>query len=69
MKTLTAAGRLSGWIIAGLVPVMLFFFAFVSPEYLHPLYSTALGQIILAVAAALEIIGFIWIMQLTKLDY
>jgi Flp pilus assembly protein TadB len=69
MKTLTAAGKLSGYIIAGLVPVMLIFFALVSPDYLRPMFATTMGQILLSIAVILELVGFIWIRQLVKLDY
>ena len=69
VKTSTAAGRMSGWIIAGLVPFLLIFFFFVSPAYVAPLLASTLGRWLLALAAVLEVVGFIWIYRLVKIEY
>lgn len=69
VKTLTASGRLSGMLVAGLVPVVLVFFWFVSPAYISILFTSATGRILLVVACALEIAGFIWIRQVVSVEY
>lgn len=67
IKTLTAAGRLSGNLIAGLVPLAMLFFWAVSPSYISVLFSTFLGRLLCALAVALEVAGIVWIWRITRI--
>lgn len=69
IKTLTAAGRTSGLLIAGLVPAVLLFFWLASPSYVQSMFTTGIGRMLLMVAFALELIGFLWIKKIIKIDY
>lgn len=69
IKTLTAAGRMSGYLIAALVPTVLIFFWLVSPAYITVLFYTLLGRMLFILALSLELIGFLWIRKVVKIDY
>lgn len=68
IKSLTAQGRYSGIIIAGLCPVSIFLFSVISPEYISPLYSTRIGNILLILALLFAILGFKSIANITNID-
>lgn len=67
IKTLTAQGRISGYIL-GAVPVFLFFaISGINPEYMSVFYTTFLGTVIIVVALMLEVLAFVIINNMTKL--
>jgi tight adherence protein B len=68
VKALSAEGRLSTWILGGLPPVFLLYITFSKPEYVHPLYSTAIGWILLGVMAVLLTVGVFWMTKVAKVD-
>jgi tight adherence protein B len=66
IKTLTAQGRLSGWVI-GCLPLFLFaLFQFLNPEYTSLLFTHPLGRVMLATGVLLEILGMAVIMRMVK---
>lgn len=66
IKSLTATGRSSGFIIAFLAPAVFLFFWFFSPSYAHVFVETLIGKILLGVVIFLEIVGFLWIQRIVK---
>ncbi len=67
IHTLTAQGRASGVILA-LLPVAMGIFMYItSPEYMRPLLTTRLGQMIIAGAVFLEFIGFLIIRKIVDI--
>ena len=69
IKTLTAQGRYSGWVI-GLLPVVLvLLLSAINREYMSPLYETKTGLLMLGVAASGEVVGFFMINRLVKVDF
>ncbi len=69
VTTATASGRFSGLLIAGLAPLSLIGFLVFSPSYMSILLHTELGHILLALAALLEVIGFLIIWKMVTIDY
>lgn|GEM_PF-5740062 len=66
IKTLTAQGRLSGWVI-GCLPLFLFgLFQFLNPEYTSLLFTHPLGRVMLATGVLLEVLGMAVIMRMVK---
>ncbi len=57
VKALSAEGRLSGYILVGLPPIIFFYMTLANPEYAQVLYTTLPGYLILAVAGVLLAIG------------
>ena len=68
IQAMTAQGLMQGIIIT-LVPLALIIvFSIVNPGYITPLFSTALGLVILAVMFTLQIIGGITIRKIVKIN-
>lgn len=67
IKTLTAQGRASGFVL-GSIPIFLFFaVSWINPGYMSVFYTTTLGMIIIVVALLLEVLAFVIINNMTKL--
>ena len=68
VKTLTAQGRLSGWILI-LTPIALALFMTSSnPDYMDPLFKHPVGQMILVAAIIMEIIGAFVINRIVDIE-
>ena len=68
IKTLTAQGRLSGWILATLPFAVGGMMVMINPRYIEPLFTQKIGQIFVGGALVLELIGFIIIQKIASLD-
>lgn len=68
LRVQTAQTRMSGTIV-GIVPiVVLLVISFMNPEYIKPLFDTKDGQLALALAFGLIIIGFVSIKKISDID-
>lgn len=68
VRTLSAEGRLSAWILS-LVPIVLFVVvSFTTPDYLPELFKTQLGKNLLAAAAFLGVVGILWIRRIIRIQ-
>jgi tight adherence protein B len=67
VKVLTAEGRLSAWILAGLAPFMLLAVQVVNPSYMKPMYH-GLGLIVLLFTAGMVAAGGAIIFRMTKIE-
>lgn len=68
LKTLTAQGRMSSWIIT-LLPIGLgLYLALVSRDYFSPMLHHPLGWFMLFIAAAGNILGWILIQKIVKIE-
>jgi len=68
VKTLTAQGRISGLVI-GLLPVVLFFgIMLINPEYVGVLLERRTGWYLMGGATVSEVIGFIFIRNITNIE-
>ncbi|HEY8415827.1 MAG TPA: type II secretion system F family protein [Thermaerobacter sp.] len=68
VRTLTAQGRLSGWIL-GLLPVALFFLLMIiSPTYVAPLLQQPLGWMLLGAAGVMQVTGALVIRALIRVE-
>jgi tight adherence protein B len=68
VSTLSAEGRLSGWIIGGLPPVFVVYLAIARPEYLSPMLHSSIGLVMLTFAAILMTIGAFWLRKTVRID-
>jgi Flp pilus assembly protein TadB len=68
ISTLTAEGRMSAWVLM-LIPVGLGAFIWsTQPEMSHALFFTGLGHIVLIVIAVLELLSFVWVKKILRVD-
>ncbi len=68
VKSLSAEGKMSAYILGALPPGMFGYMMMVNPTYLHPLISTPLGWMMLAGAAVLMGFGAFWMSRVVKVD-
>ncbi len=57
IRTYTAQGRLTGWILSGLPIAMLILINLITPGYSHILFHDPVGQELLSAGAALIVVG------------
>ena len=69
VRAVTAQGRLSGWVIGGLVPVSAVLLLVSNPRYINVLFETIPGQALLIVALLLQLIGWVVISRLVRVEY
>jgi tight adherence protein B len=68
VRTLSAEGRMSAWILA-LVPLVLFVaMSVTSPDYLPHLIKDPMGKNLIAGAIVLGVIGILWIRRILRIQ-
>jgi tight adherence protein B len=68
VRTLSAEGRLSVWVLGALPPGFLLYLMIANPAYLHPLVSTTIGVTMLCIGAVLLVTGILWMRRLVRVD-
>lgn len=68
VKALSAEGRLSCWILGGLPPAFLAYLAITKPNYMHPMFTTPLGWLMLGAIVVLLTVGIFWMSKLVKVE-
>jgi tight adherence protein B len=68
IKSLTAEGRLSGYVLTALPLVLAFAMAIINPDYFDELRSGT-GLVLVTVGAALLVVGWLWMRRLSRLTY
>ena len=68
VKTLTAQGRMSGWVLVALPVLTGFLISATSPGYMEPLFNEKIGQIAILLAIVMDIIGYIVIQRIVDID-
>ncbi|MDB5350322.1 MAG: Bacterial type secretion system protein domain protein [Planctomycetota bacterium] len=66
IKTLTAEGRMQGWILAALPPLMLLLLFLLNPGYAGVLFQ---HPNILLITFGIELVGALWIRKIVNFDY
>ena len=69
VRGVTAQGRLSGFVIAALVPVSAGILLAFNPRYIDVLFDTLIGQMLVVVALALQLLGWAIISRLLRIRY
>ena len=68
VRTLSAEGRLSAWILA-LVPLGLFAaMTFITPGYLPLLTKSPLGMKLISIAVPMAVVGILWIRRIIRIQ-
>jgi tight adherence protein B len=67
VKILTAEGRMSAWVLAGLVPFLFGVIRVVNPQYIQPLFS-GWGLAILIYCAVSVVAGVFVILRMVKIE-
>jgi tight adherence protein B len=67
VKTLTAQGRMSRWIVSFLPVGLLGLITLINPEYMAPLYTHSLGRVLLVIAAVMVVGGSLVIRRIVNI--
>ena len=68
VATLTAEGKMSAIILAGMPPVLGVFMYVMNPDYIGGLFEETLGNILLGVAIVSALIGFAWMKKCITIE-
>jgi tight adherence protein B len=69
VRVLTAEGRYSVYVLTAM-PILIAGFVWLSnPAYLRPLWDTEIGRMMLYTAVTAQVIGYIWMTKLTKIEF
>jgi tight adherence protein B len=69
VRVVTAHGRITGWILAGLPPALAGVICIVSPQHMATLIGDPLGIKMIAFAGTMQIIGTLIIRKLVNVPY
>ncbi len=69
VRSLSAEGRASGWVLLALPVLMFLFMSWRTPENISLLMAEPLGQMMLAIGLAGMVVGYFWIRKLVDLKY
>jgi tight adherence protein B len=69
VRAVSAQGRLSGWVLAGLVPVSAGMLLLSNPRYIDVLFDTWIGQSLLVFSLLLQLAGWAVISRLVRIAY
>ena len=58
IRTMTSAGRMSGYIIGALPALIILLLMFINPGYIDMFFTTQTGRIMMGISVVLELIGF-----------
>lgn len=69
VRVYTAQGRMSGYTLAALPIIVGGVITLINPAYMESLFNETLGHALLAGAAGLQGIGFVWIRKIVNIRY
>jgi tight adherence protein B len=68
LRVYTAQGRLSGYALAALPPIVGLITYLLNPEYMALLFTTQVGRMLVGTAILLQFFGVIWIRKIINID-
>ncbi len=68
VRVYTAHGRFTGYVLMALPPSLALVLMLINPEHMGLLFTERIGHMMLTVAVVLQIIGFIWIKKVIKIE-
>ncbi len=67
VASLTAQGRMSRWVLTGIPIFLLVMLSLINPTYMHPLYATTIGRILLVICAVMITAGSLVIKKIVDI--
>ena len=68
VTVLSAEGRLSAWILGLLPPLFSAYLILTRPDYLRPLWTTAMGAFFVTVGVVLLVVGALWMRKAVRVE-
>ena len=69
IKTYTAQGRMSAWILGTLPIAFVCIISTLNPQYLKPLFDDKMGHVLIGLSMFLQVVGFIFIRKIVRIKY
>lgn len=69
ISTLTASGRLSGWVVAGIPIALVVLVSSINPEFMSPLWTHPVGWAAMGVALVMQILGLFLISRIVNIKF
>ena len=67
IRTMTSAGRMSGYIIGALPAFIILLLMFINPGYIDMFFTTETGRIMMIISLVLEAIGFFFVHKIVNI--
>ncbi len=64
----TAHGRFTGWVLLALPAALGIALSFINPDHMNLLFQERMGQMMISVAIVMQVIGYIWIRNVIKIE-
>ncbi len=68
VRVYTAHGRLTGYVLLALPAFLAVALMFINPEHMQLLFRERIGHMLLAAAVVMQIVGYVWIRQVVKIE-
>ncbi len=68
VRVYTAHGRMTGYVLLALPAVLCIALAFINPDHMNLLFRERMGQMLLLTAIVMQVIGYVWIRQVVKIE-
>jgi len=68
LRVYTAQGRFTGYTLAVLPIIVGFCIYMLNPSYMKLLFTHPIGKLIVAIAAVMQVIGYIWIRKIVDIE-
>jgi len=68
VRTHTAHGRFTGFVLLALPAGLAIALSFIAPDQMHLLFTEPLGRMMIGAAIVMQTIGFFWIRQVIKIE-
>lgn len=68
VRVYTAHGRLTGYVLLALPVFLMVALSFINPEHMQLLFREKIGHMLLGAAAVMQVVGFLWIKQVVKIE-
>lgn len=69
VHTLTATGRMSGWVVASVPAALVVLVSLINPDFMKPLWTDPIGWAALGLGAGMQLTGVFIISRITKVKY
>jgi tight adherence protein B len=68
VRVYTAHGRLTGYVLLALPVFLMIALSFINPEHMQLLFREKIGHMLLGAAAVMQVVGYLWIKQVVKIE-
>jgi tight adherence protein B len=68
IRVYTAQGRMTGYLLSVLPLIIFVILYMLNPEYMSILFTDPIGKILVVVAITMQLLGFLWIRKIIKIE-